>query len=97
MSDTAVVWHCRCGKRRKTDLKVKVRAETAASSFLLQALPGRWLLTGSPAHGHSRVTRTGAAKGFGNPHRGVRAAKCKLAGGRHATPPPACSLREGKG
>jgi len=92
-----VDWHCRCGKRRKPDLKVKVRAETTASSFLLQALPARWLPTGSPAHGHSGVTATGAAEGFRSPHRGVRAAKCKLAGGGRATPPPACSLWEGKG
>lgn len=80
----------------KPNLKVKVRAELAASSFLLQALPGRWLPTGSPAHGHSRVT-TGAAKGFGNPKKGLRATKCKLAWGRHATAPPARSPWEGKG
>lgn len=43
-------------------MKVKVRAETTASSFLLQALPARWLPTGSPAHGHSGVMTTGAAE-----------------------------------
>lgn len=31
MFDTAVVWHCRFGKRRKPSLKVKVKTENPTS------------------------------------------------------------------